>query len=281
MKRFILTVSSLLTVFFSFGNTVISRLDPSKTVFCWDIHDTLVARDKGKFTKMIMSLLWRSVFRCWEVTDIITKVKNHPSNEYTESLLLARAEEYEQKAQAAFARGKKREANKHQRTANKIRKIAAIFHNFELAYKHKTGMVELLGALKNHGYTEHYVASNIGIRNYPEMKQKFPEIFNEDMVRDGLTVNAWEEPALKKPDHMYFKKLQKMFNPDGDKTMIFVDDVDKNIEAARSCGFIGIKIKNAKQMVKDLNTMGFDLNYQQSKHKQCVNGKMQRVVTIA
>lgn len=281
MKRFILTVSSLLSVMFSFGNTVISPLNPSKTVFCWDIHDTLVARDRGKFNKMVMSLTWRTFMGCWEVADIVRNAKNYPSNEYTEALLLKRAEEYEQKAHSALLQGKKRDAKKHQITAKKIRKIAAIFHNFELTYKPKKGMVELLRALKNHGFTAHRVASNIGSNNYQELKPMHPELFNDDMVRDGLTVNAWEEPVLKKPDYMFFKKLQQMFNPEGDKTMIFIDDLDKNVEAARACGFTAIKIKNAEQLVNDLNKIGFNLKYTRSKHKQYVNGKMKHVVTIA
>ena len=287
MKRILLFLCSIITAFSMTGkqsktaslSITIKGIDPLAVIFCWDIHDTLVARDRKKYRKMIIQLIWQSFFRCKQSRSLVRKAKASPyALEYTEAALLNLAKQYREKSALATLQGKKRKARKYCHTAEKLQKIAQIMHNFELTYTHKDGMVELLQALKKHGYTHHYVASNIGINRYQEMKQKFPDIFNESMVQDGLTVDSWETPAVKKPDYMYFKKLQKMFNPHGDKTLIFVDDNQDNINAANACGIIGIRIHTAQQLVKDLNAIGFNLNY--TTYKQCVNGTKQKAIQI-
>ncbi len=195
-------------------------------------------------------------------------------NKYTK-----KAQWYHKRAKEARHGKNKELAKKYREKAARLIKLAHLFHNSELSYNNKDGVLELLNALKARGYTQHYVASNIGENHYDHLKPKFPEIFNDNMVQDGLTVNAWESPILKKPDHMYFRRLQKKFNPNKDKVLVFVDDKQENVDAANKCGIIGILTKDVKYLVEQFNAEGLDLTY--GKRKICENGKKHTVIQIA
>ncbi len=190
-----------------------------------------------------------------------------------------KAKWYHKRAKKA-RKGKNKElAKKYHKKAARLIKLAHLFHNFELSYNKMDGILELLNALKSRGYTQHYVASNIGVNHYEIMKKKFPEIFNDNMLQDGLVVNPCETPILKKPDHLYFKKAQMMFNPGRDKVLVFIDDKQENVDAANNCGMIGILTKDVKYLVNQLNIEGLDLTY--GKRKVCKNGKRHTAIQIA
>ena len=134
------------------------------------------------------------------------------------------------------------------------------------------GMEALLQELTELGYTLR-LASNIGGGSELEnMKKKFPQLFQ--YLTGGKAVEYENVVELiKKPNIEYFNQYQAEFNPNGTKTIIFIDDdpVSKshperplNTAVAKQAGMIGITFKNAKQLRADLIKLGIKLKETES-----------------
>lgn len=50
--------------------------------------------------------------------------------------------------------------------------------------------------------------------------------------------------------------FQSLFNPNSDKTVIFVDDSEENVKSAITRGMIGIHYKNALELEKTFLDLG-------------------------
>jgi len=269
MKRLLLPIVAALSLVAAplFGVNKLKNIPSDKVVCLFDIHDTVVEKETGKRIKMGIKTAWHMI-RSREARTIINThldTNGHCAGELIEQKLQERARYYLDLASQALKSGHTKQAKAYRHKAKRFMKLAHLFHNFELSYRNKDGVVSLLEALKQRGYNQFYVASNIGSKHYEHIKRKFPELFNDHMIKDGLTVDTTEVPLLKKPDHAYFKKLQKMYNSNGDKTLVFIDDKEQNVEAARRCGMIGIRIKSVKQCVEALNEEGLNLTYHKCK----------------
>lgn len=99
-----------------------------------------------------------------------------------------------------------------------------------------------------------YTATNIGSTFFSDLQQNQPDIFHDDFIKHGLTVdyNAPIDNIIAKPNIEYFHRLKAKINPDNQKVAIFIDDKLKNVESARKAGFIGIHFQNAEQLKADL-----------------------------
>lgn len=231
----------------------ISFYNHARIVCLWDFHDTLVVRDNVAHYTLACKLAWLTFVMCPEAVPLILEAKDRKAaGEHTEQQLLSMAYSYETRAHEEKINGNISTAETYTTKANYLRSIAAIIHNFELIFSYRKGMVELIQELKACGVTEHYIASNTGTARYQELKQTFPEILNEQMVQDGLIVDTQEMPFLYKPHYMFFRKLKHIYNPNNDTTVIFIDDLQENVEAARTVGFIGICMKNVQQLRTEL-----------------------------
>jgi FMN phosphatase YigB (HAD superfamily) len=115
-----------------------------------------------------------------------------------------------------------------------------------------TDTIEVYSKLCAQGVRIH-TATNIGSLFFQDLKIDFPDIFNEQFVQDGLTVDYAATDIIAKPDIRYFNMLQEKINPLADHIIIFVDDKLENVEAANKAGLIGIHFKNAQQLKEELD----------------------------
>jgi 2-haloacid dehalogenase len=112
------------------------------------------------------------------------------------------------------------------------------------------GMEDLILDLSARGYTM-YVASNIGSEVYEHLKNKFPHIFNDNVIKDGKTVDFKSKNPVEKPHAQFFIELNDLRNKNKPHA-IFIDDKQENVDAANANGFIGVLFKNAQQLKQNL-----------------------------
>jgi len=115
-----------------------------------------------------------------------------------------------------------------------------------------SGTVNIIQELKDKGYMID-LASDIGQTFLPDLMKKYPSTF--DMIADKQTVDYINtNQPIHKPSIQYFQDyLEKYGNG---KTIIFIDDKEKNVAAAKQAGMIGIVFKDPEQLRKDLVKMG-------------------------
>lgn len=120
-------------------------------------------------------------------------------------------------------------------------------------YKPITKTVEIIKDLHNHGYKQH-VGSNIGRTIYNHFSNLYPKIFT---YFDHVTLVEPEQnkPLIKKPNLQFFKNYLKKNNL-SPKQVIFIDDKQHNVEAARHVGMIAIRFTTPEQLRQNLNELG-------------------------
>ena len=64
--------------------------------------------------------------------------------------------------------------------------------------------------------------------------------------------------GMRKPDREIYKHILKRLNIKPDEC-IFIDDLPKNVEAAKNMGIKGILFQNAEQLKEDLKKLGVDV----------------------
>ncbi len=116
------------------------------------------------------------------------------------------------------------------------------------------GIEELLKELKSLGYTLR-VATNASFWELDGIRQKMPQIF-QCFEKSAQTVNSLAN-SPKKPDLAYFTEYLKKF--DSGKEIIFIDDAQENVDAAKKAGMIGIVFTDAQQLRDDLIKLGIKL----------------------
>ena len=117
------------------------------------------------------------------------------------------------------------------------------------------GTVNIIKDLANQGFAV-YSATNIGSLFYAEIASKYPDVFNKNCIRLGMTVDYTVKDVVKKPDPRYFKALKTKLNPTNDKQILFIDDKLENVEAARKAGLLAIHFKGHKQLRSALHEYG-------------------------
>lgn len=130
---------------------------------------------------------------------------------------------------------------------------------FEVANAHAPdhNMVSLLASLKQLGY-KLYVLSNIGEEAYSLFFDKHPEVFNcfEDIYipRQSNEYNC-------KPHESFYNGFSEFIKDkgDGDKQVIFVDDLRANINAALRCNIAGIHFTTPYDLVNILEDLGITI----------------------
>ena len=95
------------------------------------------------------------------------------------------------------------------------------------------------------------IASNIGDQFYLDLKQKHASFFKH--FNDGSTVAyRYGQNAIAKPYDTFYQQHNKIYNPDGKKIILFVDDKKENVKAAAKHGWVGIHIDKKKNQAHQL-----------------------------
>lgn len=111
--------------------------------------------------------------------------------------------------------------------------------------------VKLYNTLHTMG-VQFVTATNIGSIFFNDLTVKFPDIFNDQFIKSGLTVDYGTQDVIEKPDIRYFQALQTKIDPSGNKTIIFIDDKLENVQGAQKAGLTAIHFKNATQLKGEL-----------------------------
>ena len=109
------------------------------------------------------------------------------------------------------------------------------------------GMTELLTELKTRGY-HLYGLTNWSYKVYAVM-ERLP-IFR---LLEGIVISS--EEHLIKPDPRIYQCLIDRYELQPSES-IFVDDKQKNVDAAKACGMGGLLFTNADQLRSDLQQLG-------------------------
>jgi len=279
MNKQILIISALASMASIFSATAPKagdrKIQPEKVIFCWDIHDTLLKQNKNERFHATVS---RDLHLAYLPEAHTTYKKlldtfGFCAGEHMENACQKMAQEYLDKAAHSHKNGNKKLAKKHRKTAKRLLKLIKSFHTFELSYEYQDGIHELLDALKSNGYTRHHVASNIAERHFDMVKKKFPILFNDSLIKDGVILDVHNAPHIKKPHKDYFSKLSNTINPNGDYTLVFIDDKQKNVDAARSSGLVSFQMTSVGNLMDELGKYGINLTKQSPKSAPALNKK--------
>lgn len=120
------------------------------------------------------------------------------------------------------------------------------------AFKPINSTVTLLKELKAKGYELH-IMSNIGPRRFEYLKTHYPDIialFDKAKINNGNMLHL-----IKKPNLEYFSDYVKNYNTHN-KSILFIDDKEKNIESASALGIIGIRFTSTDKLQTALQNLG-------------------------
>lgn len=229
-------------------NVTSADLSKKKIEFAWDIHETLARKKKSECAKITLrycSTLLKNARL------LRTGIKQ-----------IAKKEEYI----AAEAYAYYFEQQNHEKIAHYIKEVAN-------AYKPIRGINNLIKELSEKGYT-HRIASNIGRAYLPIIIDRFADQYHNSLFgyMNGGTIVDYGIPdqttsfkgitgtvycaAECKPKHALFKLHNQHYNADNGTIIIFIDDKQKNVEAASHNGWIGIKFSSVRKLRSDLKMLG-------------------------
>jgi 2-haloacid dehalogenase len=146
----------------------------------------------------------------------------------------------------AFADGVAELVGRHPEHADAIRAYAERWD--EMLGEPIAPNVALLGELKDAGRGI-YALTNWPEEKFPEAQARCP--FLERF--DGIVVSGRE--GVRKPSPAIFRLLVSRYGVVPERS-VFVDDVERNVEAARALGFQGIRYETSDQLRRDLAALG-------------------------
>ncbi|MFC7292536.1 HAD family hydrolase [Hirschia litorea] len=119
----------------------------------------------------------------------------------------------------------------------------------EMFHGYVSGVPEIISELQN-TQTPLYALTNFPAEKWDETANVFPvlKVF-EDVIISGA------EKMVKPDPRIYALTLQRLGNP-SPENVIFFDDRQDNIDAAKNAGMTAFRFTDAAQMRKDLNSMG-------------------------
>jgi len=234
------------------------KFDSSECKVFWDIHNTLVKRDKKEFLKPLAEhatfIATQLIYYSYEKINYVLTGNKGPLLELLEEKEKLKKEDCSGEGYYELFK------SYDQRLADLTVKMAN-------AYKPIAGMPELVQEIP----CKQLYASNIGKRfltnlQEKELNENFPAIaggqvisFNKeqtDPTFDQETELATVPYKTQKPHTDYFTHIQKQFNTGQKSTLVFVDDKVENVRKAQETGFVGILFINLEQLKTDLQKIG-------------------------
>jgi 2-haloacid dehalogenase len=110
------------------------------------------------------------------------------------------------------------------------------------------GATEILRDVKAAGHPV-YALTNWSAETYPVAERRFEFL----SWFDGIVVSG--RVGLRKPDPAIFRHLLERFGLEAERTL-FVDDSERNVEAARRLGFEALRFESAPQLRRELTQRG-------------------------
>ncbi len=113
--------------------------------------------------------------------------------------------------------------------------------------------VELIKELKGRGY-KLYVLSNIGRDTYTELCHNYPDIA---AYFDGAFTACAEKNYLHKPHKGFYEGFKEFLKSEGhgDKQILFIDDLKKNLIAAAHCNIAGVHYTSSRRLASTLKNL--------------------------
>ena len=206
------------------------KLDPKKTVIAVDLHGVLFKHDYKKMLKLFWDSknklqLFRAIISPSLWLDLLKLKKKGAVIEQYLVLL----------------------ADKHVRLKPFVPLGIAIAN----AQKPINPVIDILLKLKNKGYKLE-LFSNIGETIFKNLQKKTPKVFT---LFDSFTISSKSNDYRRKPNADAFQAFLKSHNTKN-KTVILIDDKQKNTCGAQKNGIIGLLFTSAKQMEKELQRLG-------------------------
>jgi 2-haloacid dehalogenase len=126
--------------------------------------------------------------------------------------------------------------------------IEAYHHRWpEMITRFFDGTVKILEELKAKGPV--YSITNFSSEKFALAQQLWPFL----TLFDGIVVSG--DVKLVKPDAAIYRRLLDDFALEA-QTCVFIDDVSKNVDAARAVGMRGILFKNPEELRVELGAIG-------------------------
>ena len=115
-------------------------------------------------------------------------------------------------------------------------------------------MMDLIAFLKGKGYRL-YILSNIGKETFEDLSNKYPELV---AYFDGVFTATAENDYKHKPHAIFYEQFKEYLNEqqDGDKQILFIDDLKRNIVAAARSDIAGIQFKSSRMLKKVFEKIG-------------------------
>lgn len=125
--------------------------------------------------------------------------------------------------------------------------LATFSHYWNDIFTEIEGMEDLLKDLKKHYPL--YLISNTNELHFDHIKKEFPHIFSH-----FKKTFPSHEMGCRKPEPEIFLKVLKKIKMKPEET-VFIDDIQKFLDGAKSVGMHTICFKNRKQLIRDLKKL--------------------------
>lgn len=200
------------------------EITPQTTVIVFDLHNVVFKQQTRKMVLSCLRLISKGTWRYTLNPALWYRVYKIKANSFV-------AEDVFHKVTAHYP-GLARFRNDFIRLTN--------------AQKPIRGVVELIKQLKNRGF-KLYILSNIGKDTFCELSLKYPDISN---CFNGAFTACAENNYAHKPHLDFYEQFKHYLKQqgDGDKQILFVDDLKKNLAAAARCNIAGVHYKSSKKL---------------------------------
>ena len=215
--------------------SLIQQADANKPIILWDIHNVLLSRSG------VLSTIWN--YNNWW-----TAIRNS-SLGLMQNLMGLTAKH--------FVSGRSSEQFIQQTRAHNNPELEKLIIQLTNSQQPIAGMKEIVDELHAAGYEQH-IGSNIGQTPFHALidPNQFPQmatIFEHMNIAKSLVVSNDNGTFVQKPDPQFFRiYLQKNGFDPKTQPIIFIDDNQKNIAAAREVGLDGILFENPEQLREEL-----------------------------
>ncbi len=207
-------------------------LSPENTMVIFDLHGVVFSH---QYSQMILTFLrsplkWRllrALFNPCLLWDIVKLLYRRP---VPESFFMHLAHDYKD-----------------------IHDILPLLISIANLQTPNEGTIQIIKDLKRQGYTL-AVLSNIGQRIFNDLEPQHHDLFH---MFDYIIVSTPETRYISKPNPKIYERF--LNETDRNKTMILIDDKEKNVCGGLKFGIIGITFKGAKQLKERLMQLNVKL----------------------